>query len=113
MTDSARDMAIGKLSGQLEMIIQSNTEAATSRKHMHEKMEEIGTDIHTLKNDVKKLGERVGNLEPSVEDYVTKQKQVQGAGKLGKALWVIGGVVLAAAGWLYAAYYSMTGRPPP
>ncbi|KQU72415.1 hypothetical protein ASC75_23815 [Aminobacter sp. DSM 101952] len=78
---------------------------------MHEELRAWTLEIHTLRNEVKGLNERLDAIEPGVTIGV--QQQVAGAGKLGKGAVVDGGIVLTLASSGVAVWYSMTGRPPP
>jgi hypothetical protein len=95
---------IGELKGKLDMIVTSMQDASESRRRTHEKMDALGRDLHTVSSEVRDLTDRVTAIEPTWKDYLNKQAQVRGAGKLGRALWIIGGGVLTAAGVLYGAY---------
>jgi len=78
---------------------------------MHDELK-APLEVHTLRSEVKDLTERSA-IELGVKDYLGVQQQVAGAGKLGKVLWFIGGLILAVASSAVAVWYQMTGRPPP
>lgn len=109
---ASTDRIIGQLEGKIDALMKAN-EAASVRGKMYDELKSIRTEVQEVKGDVQNLSERVGNLEPGVEDYLQKQQQIAGAGKLGRGLWWFGGVILAAASWAGATWSSMTGRPPP
>lgn len=113
MTAGNLDVEIGKLIGAVAALSESHKDASESRRRMHEELQALTLEIHTLRSEVKGLTERMNAIEPGVKDYLGMQQQVAGAGKLGKALWFIGGVLLTLASSGVAAWYSMTGRPPP
>lgn len=113
MTSSNIEIEIGKLIGAVSALSDSHKDASESRRRMHEELQALTLEIHTLRTEVKGLNERLDAIEPGVKDYLGVQQQVAGAGKLGKALWFIGGIVLTLASSGVAMWYSMTGRPPP
>ena len=96
------DAIIGEI--EMEMLIAGNKDASESRRRTHEKMDKLSQDVHSLQAEVRDLSDRVTEIEPTWKDYLRKQDQVRGAGKLGRALWIIGGGVLTTAGILYGAY---------
>lgn len=113
MTAGNLDVEIGKLIGAVTALKEDISEASESRRRMHDELKALTLEIHTLRSEVKGLTERMNAIEPGVKDYLGVQQQVAGAGKLGKALWFIGGLVLAGASSAVAIWYQMTGRPPP
>lgn len=106
MTDRAMSVeaAVGELKGQLGMLISSMSDASDSRRRTHEKIDNLGAEIHSIRGEVRTLTKRVTDMEPSWTDYLQKQQQVRGAGTLGRAIWKAGGWLLAAAVALYGAY---------
>jgi hypothetical protein len=95
---------IGELKGKLDMIVTSMQDASESRRRTHEKMDALGRDLHTVSSEVRDLTDRVTAIEPTWKDYLRKQDQVRGAGTLGRAIWKVGGWVLAAAVALVGFY---------
>lgn len=110
MTDSARDMAIGEMSGQLKMIIRDMETAVVSRREMHNEMKDQSQKLNTIGSSLDALSGRVAALEPGVKDYVTMRTKAEGAGFLGKALWLTGGFLIVAAAWLVSNLNWMIGR---
>lgn len=94
MSDAA---LLGELKGKLEMLVSSMSDASTSRREMHGKLEALGKDVHSMRTDIQELAQRVTAIEPTFQDYRKKQEQVRGAGALGRLLWRIGGWLLSAA----------------
>ena len=113
VTASNIEIEIGKLIGAVAALSDSHKDASESRRRMHEELQALTLEIHTLRTEVKGLNERLDAIEPGVKDYLGMQQQVAGAGKLGRALWWLGGVLLAAASSVAAMWCQMTGRPPP
>lgn len=88
---------IGELKGKMDMLVASMSDASESRRRTHEKMDALGKEMHSMRSDIQSLTSRVTAIEPTWQDYLTKQQQVRGAGTLGRALWRIGGWLLSAA----------------
>lgn len=77
-------------------------EAGDSRRHMYERMDNMSRDVHDLKHKVNSTAETVNDLAPKVKRYADMEQQAQGAGRLGKLLWWVGGGLLAGAAYVYA-----------
>ena len=94
---------LGGLESSLAGMNKRLDHADEKRAEGYRSMEEMRGDIHDVKGRVSSLDDRVSKMEPSLADYHDKVQQVKGAGKLGRALWWIGGaVILPLAG--YAAH---------
>lgn len=98
------EAAVGELKGQLGMLIASMSDASESRRRTHEKIDKLSAEIHSVSGEVQTLTKRVTDMEPSWTDYLQKQQQVRGAGRLGRAVWGLGGILLTCAVALYGAY---------
>lgn len=110
MTDSARDMAIGKIAGQLEMIVKEMEVAVVSRREMHNELKAQSLQLNTIGGTIDALSGRVADLEPGVKDYLTMRTKAEGAGWLGRSLWLIGAFLIGAAAWLVSNLNWMIGR---
>lgn len=80
--------------------------SALSRQRMYDKLEQTDTKMEKIENRVERLEHAITTMSPTVAEFLTYKAQVQGAGRLGKFLWWIGGMVLSAAvalasGWEY------------
>lgn len=110
MTAGNLDVEIGKLIGAVTALKEDINDASESRRRMHDELKALTLEIHTLRTEVKGLTERMNAIEPGVKDYLGVQQQVAGAGKLGKALWFIGGILIAGASWLVGLFTNLPGR---
>ncbi|MGN6770062.1 MAG: hypothetical protein ACTHJQ_09505 [Rhizobiaceae bacterium] len=90
------------------MIITSMQDATEGRRRTHEKIDALGQEVHSLRNGLKDLSDRVTEIEPTWKDYLRKQDQVRGAGTVGRAIWKAGGWLLAAAVAIVSFYAWMT-----
>lgn len=80
--------------------------SALSRQRMYDKLEQTDDKIGKIENRVDRLEHAITTMSPTVAEFLSYQAQVQGAGRLGKFLWWVGGMVLGAAvalasGWGY------------
>lgn len=96
---SERDL--GRLEEGLRNIEKSIERSDVSRKQLYDKLDGMDTKVTELSMAVKQVTKELNELKPTVAEYTATQYKVEGAGWLGKALWAIGGVVLAVALWLY------------
>lgn len=84
-----------------------------SRKVLYQGQEKINQDLIEVRHRMGHLQDGLDSIKPTAAEYVRLRDQAIGAGRLGTFAWRAGGVVLAGAGWLAAAYTWLTGRPPP
>jgi len=89
--------------GKLDAIEQKLSDAEKSRGKMYDKIEATNGKIDDTNSKVDKLTWRLDALEatmnkqaPTIAEFLTYKEQVRGAGKLGRILWIVGGILL---GW--------------
>jgi hypothetical protein len=68
-----------------------------SRRLLHEKINHTERAMDLLRNEVQSLDKSLSSLTPTVQEFIMVKQQVAGAGRLGRALWWIGGLILTAA----------------
>lgn len=88
--------------------------SALSRQRVYDKLEQTDDKMGKIENRVERLEHAITTMSPTVAEFLTYKAQVQGAGRLGKFLWWIGGMVLGAAvalasGWEYVIRFF---KPP-
>ena len=88
--------------------------SALSRQRMYDKLEQTDDKMGKIENRVERLEHAITTMSPTVAEFLAYKAQVQGAGRLGKFLWWIGGMVLGAAvalasGWEYVIRFF---KPP-
>lgn len=108
---------LGSFERAIEGLVTESHHAADKRADTYRSMEEMRGDIRDMKNKVDGLDNRVSKMEPSLADYHEKLQQVKGAGRLGRALWWVGGaIILPTAGALAHAWgwfsYFLQAKPP-
>lgn len=97
----------------LVALAQQGIEAAEARRRGYQAAEETRREIHDLKQRLESLEKSVDAIKPTTAEYAQVRDRVVFAGSLGKAVWSVGKALIAAAAGAAAAWYAMTGRPPP
>lgn len=96
---------VGMILTKLQNLEEDMQEAKQSRKLVYEKIEATNTEVHKLAWRMDALEATMNKHAPTIAEFLTYKEQVRGAGKLGKLLWFIGGIVLSAAasiaGWFH------------
>lgn len=97
----------------LTLLTEQGKEAAESRRRGYEAAEATRLEIVNIKHRLDGLERSVDAIRPTTAEYAQVRDRVAFAGSLGKALWAVGKQLLAAAAGAAAAWYAITGRPPP
>lgn len=111
MTDDAVQAALREMAGQigslgstvksLETTWRGQEAAATEgRRELHRKFEAMSEKVSTLSGRVEEILKDILDMKPTVKAIETARERAIGAGMLGKALWAIGGAMVAAGVWL-------------
>lgn len=99
--DVANERDLGRLEEGLRNIEKAMDRAEQSRGQLYNKIDTIDTKMTLVEAQVQSLTATLNGIKPTVDEYVKTKEQVKGAGALGRALWLIGGLLLAGAVWLY------------
>lgn len=95
----------GKVLGKLENIENEMKDAKEARKIVYKSIEATNSKVDHLTWRMDALETTMNKHAPTIAEFLTYKEQVRGAGKLGKMLWFIGGIVLSAAasiaGWFH------------
>ena len=94
-------------------LVEQGREAAESRKLGYEAAEKMRIEILKLNHRMDGLEKAVAEIRPTTTELERVRDRVIFAGSLGKFMWAIGKGLLSAAAGAAAAWYAMTGRPPP
>lgn len=103
------EVQMARFQEQMKTLIAGNNEARESRKEQYRATETIRQDIQNLSNRMDGLEKQFAKHSPTLEEFVRVKTQVQGAGILGKWLWLIGGFVLSAVVFLREKIIQMFG----
>lgn len=107
------EMAIQLIADRLTAIEANQREeraaASNSRGRMYEKLETLEKAQGQTLGRVDKLEAAITSMSPTVAEIVALKVQAQGAGKVGRALWSVGKVLIAAAAGaasMWAAFWA-------
>jgi chromosome segregation ATPase len=93
-------MTVGRLAGGYEAMVSEfrgeRESSAASRKSMYQALDEVRHEQQRVATEIRATAARVERLEPAVEDYNKRQVQLETGGKLAKAAWWLGGLVMLA-----------------
>lgn len=94
-------------------LVEQGKEAAESRRRVYQAQEEMRMEIVKLKHRMDGFERGLDAIRPTTAELERVRDRVIFAGSLGKALWSIGKALISAAAGAAAAWYALTGRPPP
>ena len=97
----------------LSALERQGLEAAESRKRGYEAAEATRFEIVGIKHRLDGLERSVEAIRPTTVELERVRDRVMFAGRFGQAVWSIGKGLIAASAGFAAAWYSMTGKPPP
>lgn len=120
MSESAIQLITGQLRSIEELMREERDKSGRSREKMHDKLDalekEQATKFQEMARSMEESGVRIAALErsmlimsPTVQEFVDLKTNAQVAGRLGKFLWKVGGVILAMAAGvasMWAAFWS-------
>lgn len=101
-----RDMArsIGGLESTVKTLVDTwrNQEQAASsgRRVLHEKFDQLQGEVHNFGHQLAGVMKDIAVMKPTIAAVETAKQRAIGAGMLGKALWAIGGAMVAVGIWL-------------
>lgn len=98
-------LIIDRLSSIERSIENERRDGAESRRRTYDKLETLDKKQDMTDMRIEKLEQAITSMSPTVAEFLNYKAQVTGAGKLGKFLWWVGGIVLGAAATA-AAYWS-------
>lgn len=101
------------LAGGVAALVEQGKEAAESRRRTYQAQEETRIEIVNLKHRMDGLERAVDGIKPTTAELERVRDRVIFAGALGRGLWGVGKALISAAAGAAAAWYAMTGRPPP
>lgn len=104
LNDNLAALVLNRLQAIDKTLAEDRRESSASRKKSYERIEEMGEGVTLLRLDMSEINHRLNKVEtavetlgPQVAEFVTYKSMAEGAGMFGRALWVIGGLVIAAA----------------
>jgi hypothetical protein len=107
---------LGQLEGTLESLVASfgemSAESARARGKMYDAIAVVKETVTKMDGRLSELEKQVSLITPETKEFTRWRMQAQGAGKLGKALWITGGAILSMAAGAVAAWQWLIGKTP-
>lgn len=122
MDDTHISLILSKFDEIHRQINEVRRDGAERGRHLHEKIEATNANLSSVKAEVVSLTGKVDGMDgsitamtPTVREFNSMKDKADGAGKLGRALWWLGGVLIGAAFWLSSSWanFATWFRPPP
>ncbi|MEP9389673.1 hypothetical protein [Mesorhizobium sp. KR9-304] len=120
MTDVPIESQVARLDERLNSIerilvgiADAQKEAVDSRRRGYEAQERTEREMIGINHRLTAVERNMDSIRPTTAELERVRDRVQFAGKLGQGLWSIGKGLLSAAAGAAAAWYALTGRPPP
>lgn len=110
---SAVLLILDRLKSIDETMAEERKSSAVSRQRVYDKLDKTDHMISKIENRVERLEHAITTMSPTVAEFLTYKAQVQGAGKLGKFLWWIGGLLLGAAAALATQWHNLVAWASP
>jgi hypothetical protein len=107
------DERLNSIERTLVSIADAMKEATDGRRRGYEAQERTERAMIGIDHRLIAVEKSVEAIRPTTEEYKQVRNNVAFAGKLGQVLWSIGKALLSAAAGAAAAWYALTGRPPP
>lgn len=101
-----RDMArsIGGLESTVKTLVETwraqEQGASSARRVLHQKFDQLQTEVHGFGTQLAGALKDIAEMKPTVDAVETAKQRAIGAGLVGKALWAIGGAMIAGGAWL-------------
>ncbi len=94
-------------------ILEELKAASEGRRRGYEASERVEREIIGITHRLVAVEKSVEAIRPTTVELERVRDRVVFAGSLGRTLWGIGKALLSAAAGAAAAWYAITGRPPP
>lgn len=107
------DERLNAIERLLASIAEDQKAASDSRRRGYEAQERAEREIIGITHRLAAVEKSVEAIRPTTAELERVRDRVVFAGRLGATLWSIGKALLSAAAGAAAAWYAMTGRPPP
>jgi len=91
------DVRVARLEEKMSFLVKDAEEAKTARKAQYKTTEDINRVINAMATEVSNVSSKLAGQAPTIEEFITIKHKVVGAGKLGKWLWLIGGILITIA----------------
>lgn len=114
MSETVVSIIMGGITDIKQSIAEDKRDATESRRRVYDKLEDQSRAMYELTARVATVESSVASMAPSVAEFNSMRTKAAGAGKLGRFLWVTGGIVLSWALWIVTSFSSITAwfKPP-
>lgn len=107
------DERLKSIEKTLGTIAEELKSASEGRRRGYEAQERTEREIIGINHRLDAVEKSVDAIRPTTAELERVRDRVVFAGKLGKTLWSIGKALISAAAGAAAAWYALTGKPPP
>lgn len=90
------EVKLARVDERMITVLAELLEAKNGRKSQYDAIEALRLAFEGLANRVGNVEDKFATAQPTIEEFITIKHKVQGAGALGKWLWLVGGVLLGA-----------------
>lgn len=108
--------ALGKIEGTIEALVKAveaqGKQSSEARGKMYAAIDGVRELVQDMDARLITLEKRVADITPETEEFTQWRYRAQGAGMLGRGLWIAGGMVLSAAAGVAAAWQWLVGKGP-
>lgn len=89
------EIQMARLQEQLKAVITTLSEDREDRKKTDKSLTDISKTVTNLDRRLENVEHQLLQNEPTIQDFIRIKHQVQGAGKLGRLVWFVGGALIA------------------
>ncbi|TJV51173.1 MAG: hypothetical protein E5Y01_16430 [Mesorhizobium sp.] len=107
------DERLKSIERMLVEVVASQKEASEGRRRGYEAQERTEREIIIINHRLGVVEKSVDAIRPTTAELEKVRDRVVFAGSMGRMLWGVGKALISAAAGAAAAYYSLTGKPPP
>lgn len=100
MTGQSLEASVAVINEQLKNITEDMREARNARKAQYEQNERQSQTLLKIDHRLEKVEFWITSSDPTIQEVRNLKLQAQGAGRLGRFLWVIAGATIGAAATL-------------
>lgn len=101
------DVGLARVEEILKAVQNGMERAEGSRKELHSSVNGIERNLVSVDHRLTLLEKQFSDVTPTINEFVVIKNRVQGAGSLGKYLWLFGGVLLSVSAWAVGIFQSI------
>ena len=107
------DERLKSIERMLVEVVSAQKEASEGRRRGYEAQERTEREMIGITHRLAAVERSVEAIRPTTVELERVRDRVVFAGTLGRTLWGVGKALISAAAGAAAAWYALTGRPPP